>query len=388
LNVELSLSEAFNSQLPAEFRSFVSGNDQQFGSASTMFSAAADYARNRHRVQLFGRGSTYFRYAPGFDHIAAVSQDGALGASFRLPHRGNLQIAQTATYSPPYLYDLFPTAAPPPLGQALPVNAAYRTDSYQYRTTAALAFGSPRTTQVTTTADYSFSDFRGGIAAPPDLATYGVGAKVARALSRSGGVSLDYHYQTGDFGVGGDTKEHRVAMGVNYSAPLSKTRRMNLRLDVTPSVIESRSEPGSVEERTSHMQGEVAIEFPFRPKWRVEASYRRSVEYVPGLSEPALTSGTTLRLNGAVGRRVDLLAMAGYANATSAVPGTERNLGTYTGQARITYPLTRTWSVYSEYLYSTYDLGQLARFAPGLPSVYEQHEIRVGLTVLARVLGR
>ena len=42
----------------------------------------------------------------------------------------------------------------------------------------------------------------------------------------------------GEFGLGGLTKEHRATMGVEYSPPLSVTRRAIFRLDVSPSMFE------------------------------------------------------------------------------------------------------------------------------------------------------
>jgi hypothetical protein len=387
LNVEMFLSEAFNSEVPVELRSFIPGNDLPLGRHSTMFAASADYARNRRRAQLFGTASTYFRYAPDLDRLTAVSHHAVLGTAVRLPSQGSLKITQTATYSPPYLYQLFPSAAPLPPGEAMPVNAAYRTESNAYHTTLALTFGSSRGTQVTTTAEYGATDFDRPAAARYNLTTYTTGARVTRALSRSGGVSAEYQYQSGDFALGGVTKEHRITMGVTYTPALSATRRTTVRLEVSPSVIENPSAP-SPGGWQHHLQGEASVEYPFRPKWRAEASYRRGLEYVPGLGEPLLSGGARVRVSGAIGRRVDVVALAGHASGGSALSTNSRNLGTYTGEARIRYALARSYALYSEYLYYSYDLGEQARLAPGLPSVYEQHEIRVGFTVFARALGR
>ena len=101
-----------------------------------------------------------------------VSHSAGLGASVRLPKQGSLQIAQTAAYSPSYLYQLFPTAALPAPGETIPANPDYRidaTDSYSYETKVALAFGSARRTRVTTTAEYSHTDFQHQAVARPNL---------------------------------------------------------------------------------------------------------------------------------------------------------------------------------------------------------------------------
>ena len=70
------------------------------------------------------------------------------------------------------------------------------------------------------------------------------------------------------------------------------------------------------------LQGEASVDYPFRLKWRAGASYRRSVDYVPGLSGPVLANGARVNLNGVIGRRVDVSASGLYASAESAlVPG-------------------------------------------------------------------
>ena len=50
--------------------------------------------------------------------------------------------------------------------------------------------------------------------------------------------------------------------------------------------------------------------------------------------------------------------------------------------------MKRSFALYSEYLYYYYDLRGQAGLAPGLPSVFEQHGIRVGFTLFVEPLGR
>ena len=387
LNVEMFLSGAVSSGLPSEFRPFVSGDAPQVGHRSTLFSPSVDYVRHRRRLQLFARASTFFRYASDVDEVAVVNRNAEVGAAIRVSSRSKLTVTQKASYSPPYLYELFPTAAPLPLGEAIPLSSAYRTESTQYRTSIVFAAGSPRTTQVTTTADYETTAFDRRIASFGNLTTYRVGGKVSHALSRRGGVAVGYQYQTGDFALNESTKEHRATISVDYSPPLSATRRATFRLDLSPSVIESPSEAGSVS-RYSHLQGEATVSYPFRPKWRTEASYRRDVQYVAGLNEPVLSSGSRIQVNGSVGRRVGVTAFVGRAHGTSAIATSREDLSTSTGDVRITYSLTHSLTFLAEYLYSTFDLGERARIRPDFPTMYEQHEVRFGLTYLFRALGR
>ena len=194
LDVQLSMSQAFDSEVPPEFRS-LQPSDLQSGGRSTVLIASADYARNRRSVQLFGNASTYFRYAQRLDRIGTGSQSGQLGAGFRLPNQGNLRITQAAAYSPSYLYELFPTGAPLAPGEAIPVNPEYGIDqneSYWSNTEMVLEFGSLRGTHFTTTAQYRLTDFSKQQVARPNLANYATGAKLSRALSRRTSLSAGY----------------------------------------------------------------------------------------------------------------------------------------------------------------------------------------------------
>lgn len=396
LNVQLSMGEALDSEVPPEFRSLVPGDGLQSGGRSTMLAASADYSRDRRSVQLFGSASTYFRYAHRLDRIAPGSQSAHVGAGIRLPKQGRLQITQAAAYSPSYLYQLFPTAALAP-GEAIPANPEYRideTESYSYRSRMSVVFGSPRGTRLTTTAEYGVTDFKKQAAVRPNLSTYAAGARVSRALSRSAALSLGYDYDLSEFGAGSLTKEHRVTMGVEYAPSLSVTRRVTFRLNVSPSIIETPEStlaaiaPRAAERRLYPLQGEASVDYPFRLKWRASASYRRSVDHVAVLTEPLFATGARVKVMGVIGRRVDISASAGYAVAASAISRNTRSLTTYTGEARFRYALTRAWALYSEYLYYSYDLRGQAALAAGLPGVYEQRGIRAGFTVFSQPLNR
>ena len=175
LNLMFDVNEALESELPLELRSRVAQGDLQSGGFSTMVTASADYARNRRRLQLAGTALTAFRYYGRLNEVAPVTHSAGLGASISLPRQGNLHLAQTAAYSPSYLYQLLPTAGLPAPIESIPANPDYRidaTDSYSYDTQMALAFGSARRTRVTTTAEYSRTDFQHQIVARPNPVSY------------------------------------------------------------------------------------------------------------------------------------------------------------------------------------------------------------------------
>ena len=88
------------------------------------------------------------------NRLEAVSHRAALGASVKMLG-GTLSVAQSAAYSPSYLYQLFPTHSSPDLVESIPANPEYQIEeieSYSYMTNAALTFGSARGTRFSATA--------------------------------------------------------------------------------------------------------------------------------------------------------------------------------------------------------------------------------------------
>lgn len=323
----LDISEMLENELPPEFRTRVAQAELQSGGFSTGLTASADYAHNRQRYQLYGSALTSFRYYSQADEGGRpVSHSASIGASVRLPKRGSLQFSQSVAYSPAYLYQLFPTAAVPVAKETIPANPDYRVtanDSYSYQTNAALAFGSERRFRVTTTGEYTHSDFQYQAEARPNITVYAIGAKGSRTVSRNAGLSVEYQYRTGEFGFSGTSTEHRVSIGVDYSRALSKKRRATFHFKLTPSTLEVPESalsalvpdavPSAADGREYLLQGEAGADYEFRTNWHASGNFSRRVEYLPLLRGPVFADAARAQLTGLITRRIDVTAVGGYA---------------------------------------------------------------------------
>ena len=170
-----------------------------------------------------------------------------------------------------------------------------------------------------------------------------------------------------------------------YSRALSISRRANFRVNITPSTLEITESTfnDAVAGRVYRMQGDASVEYQFRRTWRASGTVQRGVDYLAVLAEPIFSDAGRFSLEGLLTRRIDLLATAGYATGASVVNRSSQ-LDTYTGNVRLRFALTRTLAFYSEYLYIHYDQrGQL--LAPEIPRAFEQHGVRIGLTLWASV---
>ena len=391
----ISVAEGYDSGPPPEYRSSLPFAGLEFGGLSTHVAASANYSRDRRNVQLFGTAQTSLGYYPDVGQSTTSRYNGELGAAFRLPGRGTLRVNQTVTYAPFYLYQLFASSsaqAPEERPAATPEYRIDETESYSYVTSASASFGSPRVARLTASVDYSLTDSPNRVGDDPLLSTYGTSATLSRALSRNGSVSAGYTYHSGEFGTTelapGPTQEHRLNVGGSYAVALSTSRRLTLRGNVSPTWMTVEDAAGQRQERV--VQGDAGVDFPFRLRWNASFDYTRSVQYVAVLGEPVFTDSATIRVAGLVSRRLDVSASAGYVTGVPAIGPdlSSSNLKSYTGTAVVRFALSRAFAVYAEYLYYLSDLRAQAFLAPGLPELYEQHGIRVGVTMFARAFGR
>ena len=394
LRFTFELAQGLDSEVPSESGVGVVGGGLGSGGFSTLFGASSTYALENRRLQLAGSASTAFKYYHQLDRLDALSHDASLGIGLRLPKEGRLEINQAAAYSPSYLYQLFPQVDLPELGPSIPSNPDYRIDqepSYTYSTRTAIKFGSPSGTQFTTSGEYHTTDYEDATASRSDLDTRAVGSTVSHALSKSASLSLGYEYKTGEFDSE-RSDEHESTIGVHYSPVLSRSRRLTLALNVAPTWLKAQSGLAAPTlggtSYTFALQGDAHISYPFRPNWLATVSYARDVQYLAGLSEPLFSDGTRAELTGLISRRIDVSTSAGYVTATSAVPGVNENLDTYTGTVKIRYGLKRSFALYSEYLYYYYDQRGQGSLVPDLPPVFSQHGVRLGVTVFVDALGR
>jgi hypothetical protein len=382
-----------DSAVPAELSTRLS-QGLQSGGPSTVLQASSDYRRDGRHVAISGNAATAFKYFRDLDRFDATGHSAGLGVTFKAP-KGTLHLEQMAAYSPSYLYQLFPIDPATPIDPVIPINPEYQiidTESFAYKSNAVLTMGSPRATQFTASGTFNRTDFDQAAWRRLDLNYYDGAVKIGRRFTSSGSLTTGYKFRSGEFGFRGPAQEHGVTIGLEYSPALSRTRRATFRFDIGPSllrlpasaVVAVLDEPADAD--LVRLSSDVSVVYPFRLNWRTSAGYRRSVEYLSVLGEPALSDAARLGITGLISRRIDVDVSAGYAQAASALR-TTRGMETYTGQITVRYALKRWVALSSQYLYYFYDLhGQ--RVATQLPPRFEQHSVRLGVVVFLETLGR
>jgi hypothetical protein len=393
LDFTLDVAEAFDTDVPAEHRPTVAGGSPVSGGYSTVFVASADYGWRRPRAEFDAVGTSAVQYYEQLDQVKTLSHSAGVGLSARLPQRTTLLMSQTAAYSPSFLYQLFPTITGGSPADAIPTAPDYdlaEWTSYSYATRMSLTRGSDRGSRVTAAGEFDRTDFEGQDAGRADLRIHGIEGRFSHGVRRNALVSVAYHYRAGEFGYGGPTTEQRLTFGVDYSRPLSRTRRAVFRLNVASSRIEipDTAVEAVLPGRTFRLHGEFLVDYQFRRTWQAHVNYRRGLEYVAVLAEPVFSDGAVMGVHGLAARRVHMSGSAAYSRGQSVLYRNAMAFDTYKGDMRVAYALNRALAVYAEYQYYFFDFRGNAGLGPSIPQRLERNSVRIGVTLWYAAFGR
>lgn len=399
LSLQMSVSEALDSDVAPEVRERTLGGDLPGRMRSSLVGADVGYTGSHRRLQMSLAASGLGRYNYAVDRLNAGAARALADLEFRVPRAGALSVSQSTAYSPSYLYELLPeeseAGAEPPV---VPSDAEYRvdrTESFAHRTHLGLLTGSSRL-NLATTADYGRLDFRHRAPGLADRITYEAGTRVAYRPTSSRGFFVGYRYRAAEFGPNSTTTSHALPLGFEYRPSISRSRRLAIRIDVAPTMIDmpvqaSEDSPGVASSRLRRftIQGDVDVDYPFHLKWRLAVGYRRGLQYRSVLPEPVLTDEARIRVLGLMGRRVDIALQARYAVAGSAeADAGDGRLATARGEARVRFAVARSLALFTEYLYRFHELGDRTSLSPDLPDTYRQHSVRAGVMLFVQALGR
>ena len=345
-------------------------------------------------MQVDASGTSAARYFRELHAVRTASHTAALGINANLGGRTKLVASQVASYSPSYLYGLFPREAQ--VGDVIPTAPDYNVDvsnaqSYSYGTKLDLTRGLSRRTSLSASGELQYTDFRRSTATRRDVGFHRMGVRFSRGMGRHSSWHVGYDYRGGQFGFetvtrptggGQQTSENAIRVGAEYTRPLSATRRLVVDASFASAAV------ASSRVRSYRFLGETTANYQFSRVWQSGATLRRSFEYVPEFLTPVLSTSLSARIEGRVWLRSTLSASGGYSTGESALGlqesvlvGDRFTFRTYTANARLQHALNGTVAAYAENLYYFYDVSGRAASATALARGLERNGVRVGLTL-------
>lgn len=387
LDLTFSVAAGYDDDVLPSLTGGIDPTSKPFNGYNNTYTGTAQYAWQGRKMQAGLTATSALRQYTEFNDYTMTH---ALGAGFAMQfaRRTTLFVNQSANYSPPYLYGLFPDVNPVTPGDVIAGGPNYvldDTESLSYESIVTVEHGLTRRGTISVSGDYRFTDFLDNSRGRPDVSSSGLRSHYTYAFGRNTAFTAGYHYRSGELGFGTTavTSEQGLDIGLEYSRRLSPTRRATLNFSVGSSTMDLPNVPaaGIVEGRQSEVSAEASLNYQFSRTWMLRGAYRRGAEFVAELSYPVFVDGVTTTLTGDMGRRVHFSSAAAYSSGQGLQPGTNQDLVTYTGDVRLSFDIVQRISSFVEYLYYSYDFSQNPLLTPGLVNRVERNGARAGLSV-------
>jgi hypothetical protein len=392
LNLSMSLFEAYDSDRLADVA--IAPPVFQSGGFYTGLAPSMDFESHTQRVHVGVTAGSNLRYYGDLHQVIATSHSVGAGLTAQITGTTTLFVNQGVSYAPAYLYGLFAKIGGPAAGDVISPAADYALTterSYAYATRASITQTlTPRAT-LSFIADARYTTFVGRAPGFPDLHGYDAGGQFTYAVDRDVKLRFGYTYRDTQYSSTNKFSEHDLDAGIDYSRPLSRTRRTTAGFSVGPtsanvpvpaSTTVTVPVPESDSGRRQYWLGADAfVNHQMGRSWNARGTVRRSVVYVEGLPHPVFTNALAAVTEGFLNRRTDLMATAAYTQGVSAGAGTPGTFATYTGDVRMRFATSKRLAAYVEYVYYFYNFGQTLLLPPSVPPRFSRNGARIGLTL-------
>ena len=285
-----------------------SGAPQLGGSFSMHYSARAE------RVSFFSDASINPTHYQAFKPITGYSAFGSASTSVAITRKMRVNGGARINYLPLFHFSVLPEI-PSAVDQPPVPSIDYMLtalDGIAYRASVGWEYDLPSRSKLH--ANYSRGSFK-YLAQDYNLKDQSLGGGYSRGLTKYATLRLGYAEQRADYPVepGGIPERLRyqtIDVGIDYSRPLSRTRRTTVGFGTGSTRVNYSGEV------FYDVIGHASIQHQVRRTWNLGATYSRGLELVGGFTAPFFADSVALNLSGYTSRRVKLTGSTGYANGS------------------------------------------------------------------------
>jgi hypothetical protein len=389
LDVTANVVEAYDSNVLGDVGAVSPLSSQQSG-FYTMLSPQVDFRSRSDRLQVNITAGSSARYFNKSHQLFVTNHNVGAGFNVQLTRRTGLLFNQSVTYAPSFLAGLFASLVPPASGDVVPPAPNYAVDNapmYVYATTVSITHGLTPRAALWFGADYRYTHIVGNNPGYQDLRSYDAGSRFSYSVDRDVKLRIGYTYKEAQYSAPQYSysrllrpTEHDLEVGIDYSRPLSPTRKATFAFSVGP-----RLEQGALIDNlttpTYGMAADASMTYQMTRDWSAQGKYNRGVAFIDGLQAPVYTDAFTASVTGVLSRRTDLSLSAASSAGQLVQAGGSGPFTTYTGDARLRVAVSKTLATYIEYLYYYYNFQQGTPLPAGVPPGLTRNGLRVGLTL-------
>ncbi|HEX6164938.1 MAG TPA: hypothetical protein VFZ31_16340 [Vicinamibacterales bacterium] len=320
------------------------------------FAAAADVSLNAqhitNRVQLLGTGRYAYQEFREGRAFGAPAFDLGGRVNFDLTTRVSVQGGGQFMRSPYFRLMWLPTAIYGPIaGAGADGTAILMMSNDSAEASGGITAQVGRRTAVNASGFTRQTKFDG--APQSDFAAVGGRVLLTRQLTRSLGLRAGYTREslrvTPEFGAD-DYVNEIIDVGVDFSKSFSMGRRTTFGFSTETSMVRQNAD-----RRRMRLNGTIGFERRFLRTWITQIGARRATEFVPGFRAPVFTDRGNASIAGYLNKRLILNAGADGGRGAVGI-GDARYFRSYSGNASLTFALTRHFGVFGQYVYYQYEM--------------------------------
>ena len=188
-----------------------------------------------------------------------------------------------------------------------------------------------------------------------------------------------YRVQTTEYSSFGTAQRRQVAqrlfdVGVNYSRPLSISRRTTVSFGTGSSAIDDGRETFYA------ITGNATLLHQIGRTWETSVVYARGLTVVAGFSEPFFADAVNATLQGRFTNRITMLTSAGFSNGSVGLGARANNYDSLQASSRLEMAFNRErMGVYGNYFFYGYRFDDIPLSVAAIPRRVNRHGVRAGL---------
>lgn len=336
-----------------------------------------NYAATGRRSSFGAAADTSFRYYRVDQPFTARSFGGSAGASADVTRRLRATGAVASQRASHHIFWVFPTLVENPLGQVMPPSLDYSltaTSGYSIDATGALTYSFTNRSSLMAEYGYGFSRYADEGRDDFELKTNRWNGRYRYQYSQYSALRLGYGVEEAEYDNGRAYRRRSLDAGVDYSRPLSFSRRTTVSFSVGSAGLDDGINT------TYTVTGRANLNHQLSRNWVLQAGYDRNVGFVNGFLEPFFSDAFLVGVNGMMSRRVQLTGSAGYAKGKVGFASSEApEYITYTGLGRAQILLGKGFNAYGEYVYYHYRFDDVVTLPLLSPRSLNRQGIRGGV---------
>jgi hypothetical protein len=334
-----------------------------------------NYRARTEKIGFATRTTADSRYYNADEPLKASTFSGLAVLGVQATPRLKLDASVSSMYSPQFAFSPLPISdtpedlPPPTLDQGV--------SAYDIFTVTGNAAATARLTQRSSLSfTYGATQYR-YVVDNSQTTSVSFGGGYSYNLTRYATFRLGYHEMNANYPTFLESslrtfRQRSLDAGVNYSRPLSRSRRTTVSFGSGSSAIEHGQETFYT------MTGNGGLQHQMGRTWRLSALYARGLGVVGGFAEPFFSDAVNANLRGNLHRRVRMIAMAGFANGDVGLGSRAQNFRSFQSSGRLEWAVHERVGVFGGYSYYQYTFQEGAGL-PGVPSEFARHSVRAGM---------